>query len=1463
MDGKIPVFAKETVKDYYPQERIQCLNNQFGRLNIIGEHIDYSGFSVLPMAIDRDCLMAFSFEKSDNPTVKLANTNPKYKTSEFKTDFTIDLKAHDWTTYFKCGFKGVMETYMAAGVSVKVVVDGTVPAGSGLSSSAAFVCCTALLTCYVHNISPTKSELTQIAIRSERYCGVESGGMDQSISIVANKTPLLIDFEPTLNATQVDFKMDGLVFVIANTLVVSDKAVTAPIHYNLRVVECKLIVALLGFHLNKEYKNLWDFVEQEKASADSVEKFEKPLALASQYLTGDYSRQDIAKILGIDEPTLEQKYIKPIQIRATAFKLLKRAVHILTEAQRVYKFTKACQVGDPVVLGQLMVCELGAKNGSLGSRLTGAGWGGCTVHLVRKDNLASFIEGMKEYYSELGFEGDLSQDHQGNWNNIIRVPDILEQMNQLETKLASQKSLLQFLEQEHKKELGSLNKSIIEYEEIISRLISSNNVSLETLEEFALDSEGNSAKSSQKSFKGDSDRIDSAVDLSLFENAKGCPEEMYSTTEEDTNIEQLQSLYESLLQKRSQLIEMANAYTIQMQTILDHFEQSEQLILTLLGYHRRHPCIFIDETKTQVQNNAENSAPLMTKIRKFRKVGKEGYKLRPFDLVLFKGNDPAGNLIQKIEKKYVERSEANVEGTLWTHVGIIVDKSVLPLECMEQGKLYLYESVFSGSICGYTYCKVGPVDHPFGNGKKNHSGPQLRPFTEAIMEASADIGISTLTDEERKKIYARGESKLQEEFLELYNKYKDYGYPYSIVPQLASASDSLFSLFNKAKLFAKKVEKKIEEKLNNESRGGNGKKTVFCSQFAAKIYSRFGVSGFENSEAGKFTPIELDSAPAFKTDDYYVKIGGMHMLTPDGLTLQDIGSPSMIKVTEQIWTEKSWNEQVQQRMHEYNHFKETDEEMPPAFWLYTEKNHIPDEAIELGKDSNGDKLYAARAFFKNGVHVGKTLVSSKGALIPWGEKENLVENFEILCGDKSKVKWMQVENELNHYLENPFVSGGSSDGKPLYVAQAEHDDNIAIGKAGPGHTGGAYIPINGMQMLALLIQFVVAKNWKYNPANNAKGEIKVSFQTKLSNSVSSTGALNANQQAYTLQGNIGVGTPPQFFNVLFDTGSDLFWVSDKSCTGQCGTNKYDLTASSTYKSLNARTHIGYGDGTKVYCKLAQDTVQVGATVMQNIPVCLAYDISTTTGETDGLIGLAVPGDQPSGADIFATLTSQATSGKNVASFWYDRSQYLEPNAKAGEIMFGGIDSTRYTPPINWIPVDSSDNWFTDLKSITYNGQKFNTPAPILFDTGTTVAIVPSQVYAAMNKTMGIDAEGNMDCGKVKSLPPITFQWDSFSLTLAWDQQVIIDLPSKTCAPIFMPGEGTDDDPLILGALFLRNFYSVFDYGTNPGNSTKRDSGARVGIANLADTVTLTVLKGSGARGVSMVLALLPLVTFFI
>ncbi|KAJ3308027.1 hypothetical protein HDV04_001946 [Boothiomyces sp. JEL0838] len=120
----------------------------------------------------------------------------------------------------------------------------------------------------------------------------------------------------------------------------------------------------------------------------------------------------------------------------------------------------------------------------------------------------------------------------------------------------------------------------------------------------------------------------------------------------------------------------------------------------------------------------------------------------------------------------------------------------------------------------------------------------------------------------------------------------------------------------------------------------------------------------------------------------------------------------------------------------------------------------------------------------------------------------------------------------------------------------------------------------------------------------------------------------------------------------------------------------------------------------------------------------------------------------------------------------------------------------------------------------------------------------------------MDKNNLVDCSKAKSFPPITFTWKDASVTLTWDQQIIVDMPTKSCMSIFYPGRGTTDDPLILGAQFLRNFYSIFDYGSN-------STGARVGLAKPSDSFTMTLPNSSGAVKYSMLAACISIFTILI
>lgn len=161
-----------------------------GRVNIIGEHIDYSLYDVLPTAVSVDVIMAVKVVPAgtSGSTVKIANVAPeKFPTREFNvphdSDIEIDPKKHEWINYFKAGLLGAVKFLRkekADGsfvpVSMEILVDGNVPPGGGISSSAAFVCASALAVMKANDHNVTKQDLLDLAVVSERAVGVYSGG---------------------------------------------------------------------------------------------------------------------------------------------------------------------------------------------------------------------------------------------------------------------------------------------------------------------------------------------------------------------------------------------------------------------------------------------------------------------------------------------------------------------------------------------------------------------------------------------------------------------------------------------------------------------------------------------------------------------------------------------------------------------------------------------------------------------------------------------------------------------------------------------------------------------------------------------------------------------------------------------------------------------------------------------------------------------------------------------------------------------------------------------------------------------------------------------------------------------------------------------------------------------------------------------------------------------------------------
>lgn len=411
-----------------------------GRVNLIGEHIDYEGYSVLPMAIRQDTIIAIcKNDAGENSKLRIANILDKYTMCTYPAnpEQEIDLKNHKWGHYFLCGYKGYYEFAKSKGIDVgkpvglDVLVDGIVPTGSGLSSSAAFVCSSTIAIMAVFNVNFPKKEIAQLTCDCERHIGTQSGGMDQAISIMAKSGfAELIDFNP-IHATDVQLPAGGT-FVIAHSLAESQKAVTAATNYNNRVVECRLAAIVLGIKLGMKQKEAISKVKTLSDVEELCVSFAKtrgssdPVIAVKEYLNEKpYTAEDIEKITGESLPSVLENSATSLAVLQAAkhFKLFQRASHVYSEARRVHAFKDSVQAklsDDEKLkkLGDLMneshyscsvlyecscpeleeLVKICRDNGALGARLTGAGWGGCAVALVKESGVPAFILNLKESF---------------------------------------------------------------------------------------------------------------------------------------------------------------------------------------------------------------------------------------------------------------------------------------------------------------------------------------------------------------------------------------------------------------------------------------------------------------------------------------------------------------------------------------------------------------------------------------------------------------------------------------------------------------------------------------------------------------------------------------------------------------------------------------------------------------------------------------------------------------------------------------------------------------------------------------------------------------------------------------------------------------------------------------------------------------------------------------------------------
>ncbi|KAL2295487.1 hypothetical protein Nmel_017900 [Mimus melanotis] len=293
-------------------------------------------------------------------------------------------------------------------------------------------------------------------------------------------------------------------------------------------------------------------------------------------------------------------------------------------------------------------------------------------------------------------------------------------------------------------------------------------------------------------------------------------------------------------------------------------------------------------------------------------------------------------------------------------------------------------------------------------------------------------------------------------------------------------------------------------------------------------------------------------------------------------------------------------------------------------------------------------------------------------------------------------------------------------------------------------------------------------------------------------------------------GTISIGTPPQDFTVVFDTGSSDLWVPSVSCTSlACRTHQmFDPSQSSTYKSTGLSLSIHYGTG-EMEGIVGSDTVTVSVHSMagavhsippQNWPglrappcpqVASLVDTSQLFGlstaepgqffvdvQFDGILGLGYPSLAADGiTPVFDNLVNQSLLQENLFSV------YLSREAAGSVVIFGGIDESHFTGPISWIPVSYQGYWQISMDSIMVNSQVVACAGgcQAIIDTGTSLLAGPPSGIRNIQNVLGAR------------------------------QGMYGEHNQGSCMSSF---QDTSGDLWILGDVFIRVYYSIFDRANN-------------------------------------------------
>ncbi len=381
MSAEFPLIDRPEPHDQRVEKVVAAFERHFGRrpegiaeapgrVNLIGEHVDYNDGLVLPFAIDRSVMCAWARRDDDAVWAYSVDFDAH---SRFNLGIITPPAPGDWANFVR-GVGGVLRDHSASVGGLELAIAGDAPQGAGLSSSAAIEVSVAGAFRDAFDLPVDDVALARLCQRAENeYVGVQSGIMDQFASVLSRRDhALLIDCR-SLAYDAIPLRLDaaGYVIVVANSAVKRELATSA---YNERRRECAAAVVELRVRLRRpDLSSLRDVTADE---IDGVEIDSVPLRRARHVV------REIARVRAAVDVLRRDDAAALRALMAESHASLRDDYEVSSERL------------------DLLVGLAEAQEYVAGARLTGAGFGGCTVNLVRVDAVEDFARDVVAPYRE-------------------------------------------------------------------------------------------------------------------------------------------------------------------------------------------------------------------------------------------------------------------------------------------------------------------------------------------------------------------------------------------------------------------------------------------------------------------------------------------------------------------------------------------------------------------------------------------------------------------------------------------------------------------------------------------------------------------------------------------------------------------------------------------------------------------------------------------------------------------------------------------------------------------------------------------------------------------------------------------------------------------------------------------------------------------------------------------------------